>query len=158
PMKIDAFTEPGAAKNTLANGDNANLLIALDGASAGPNADGFLVGATGAGSAIEGLDVFDFSRNQIELQGGGVLLAGDAVGFDTTGRPPNGQRGVRSSTSSRSTTGGTAPAARNVWSGNVGPGLEIGGSIATPATGNLVEGNFIGTDPTGQAADGNGRF
>jgi hypothetical protein len=44
-----------------------------------------------------------------------------------------------------------------VISGNVSSAVDIVGSTGGPATGNYVEGNFIGTDPTGVAADGNGR-
>jgi CSLREA domain-containing protein len=157
PMTINGFSEPGATQNTLANGDNATVLIALDGAGAGPNADGILVGPTGAGSTIRGLDVFDFSLNGIELQGGGVTIAGDDVGFDTTGTPgPNHNDGVHISNSNSSTIGGTTPAARNVISGNRFAGVRIVGNTASPATGNLVEGNFIGTDTSGKAANGNG--
>jgi titin len=157
-VTINGYSQPGASRNTLANGDNANVLIALDGASAGPNADGILVGPSGAGSAIEGLDIFDFSLNQIELQGGGDFIEGNDLGFDTTGSPARSPVGLRISNANNSTIGGTTPAARNVLSGNVGPGLEIVGSTGAPATGNLVEGNFIGTDTTGQSANGNGRF
>ena len=32
---IDGYSQPGAAKNTLAQGDNAKLAIALDGTGAG---------------------------------------------------------------------------------------------------------------------------
>src|SRR5437763_17209557 len=37
---IDGYTQPGASENTLANGDNAVLLIELDGTNAGATADG----------------------------------------------------------------------------------------------------------------------
>jgi CSLREA domain-containing protein len=157
PMTINGFSEPGASPNTLANGDNASLLIALDGASAGPNADGILVATSGAGSTIRGLNIFDFSLNGIELQGGGATVAGDDVGFDATGTPgPNHNDGVHISNSSNSIIGGTTQAARNVISGNKFAGVHIVGSTSSPATGNLVQGNFIGTDTSGKAADANG--
>ena len=41
---------------------------------------------------------------------------------------------------------GTAPADRNVISGNAGAGIYLTGS------GNTVTGNYIGTDPSGTAA------
>jgi CSLREA domain-containing protein len=156
-VTIDGYSEPGAARNTLANADNANVVIALDGASAGPNADGVLVGASGAESTIEGLDIFDFSLNQIELQGGGDTIAGNQIGFDGTGSPARSPQGVHISNSDSSLIGGLTAGARNVISGNVGSGVDIVGSTASPATGNFVEGNFIGTDATGVLANGNGR-
>src|SRR5262245_49413219 len=54
PMTINGYTETGASMNTLANSDNAKILIELNGASAGANADGILIGASGAGSTIKG--------------------------------------------------------------------------------------------------------
>jgi CSLREA domain-containing protein len=156
-VTIDGYSEPGAARNTLANADNAKVLIALDGANAGPNADGILVGASGAGSTVDGLDIFDFSLNQIELQGGGDTIAGNQVGFDSTGLPTHSPQGVRISNSDSSLIGGLIAGARNVISGNLGSGVDIVGSTAGPAVGNFVEGNFIGTDPTGVLANGNGR-
>src|SRR5262249_30484502 len=69
PMTINGYSEMGASMNTLANSDNAKILIELNGANAGPNADGLLVGATGAGSTIQGLAINRFSLNGIELQG-----------------------------------------------------------------------------------------
>jgi CSLREA domain-containing protein len=157
PMTINGYSEPGASQNALANADNAVVEIALDGANAGPNADGILVGPTGGRSTIEGLDIFDFSLNQIELQGGGDTIAGDQVGFDNTGSPTHSPQGVRISNSDSSLVGGLTPGARNVISGNLGSAVDIAGTTGSPATGNFVEGNFIGTDPTGVAADGNGR-
>src|SRR5262249_29260046 len=50
------------------------------------------------------------------------------------------------------TIGGTTPAARNLISGNGDHGVEIfGGKVS----GNIVEGNFIGTNVTAAAALGN---
>jgi hypothetical protein len=49
------------------------------------------------------------------------------------------------------TVGGTAPGARNVISGNRDSGVEISGGKYIPYTGgNVVEGNYIGTDVTGR--------
>jgi titin len=157
PMTINGYSEPGASMNTLANGDNAVVLIQLNGANAGPNADGILVSASGAGSVVTGVDIFSFSLNGIELQGGGSSVAGNFVGFNSNGAPaPNHNDGVRISNSNSSTVGGTTPPARNVISGNDVDGVHIVGSTAAPATGNLVQGNFIGTDPSGTRANPNG--
>jgi CSLREA domain-containing protein len=158
PVAINGYSEPGASANTLINADNAVVEIALDGANAGAGADGLLLALGSAGSTVQGLDIFDFSRNQVELQSGGDVVAGNSVGFDTSGSPTHSPIGVRISNASGNTVGGTTKAARNVISGNVGSGVEIIGTTALPATGNVVEGNFIGTDPTGTSANGNGRF
>ena len=52
--------------------------------------------------------------------------------------------------SSGNTIGGTTAAARNVISGN-----QVGVYLVSDS-GNVVEGNFIGTDTTGTVAIGNG--
>ena len=53
PVVIDGYSQPGASRNTLAGGDNAVLLIALNGAGAGSTADGLEI--TGGGSTVQGL-------------------------------------------------------------------------------------------------------
>ncbi len=42
PVVIDGYTQPGASPNTLANGDNAVLLIELDGSNAGAGSPGLV--------------------------------------------------------------------------------------------------------------------
>jgi CSLREA domain-containing protein len=149
PVVINGYSEPGASRNTLPRGDNAKILIALDGANAGAHADGVLVSSTGADSTITGLDVFDFSNDQVELQGGSNHVAGNDVGYDNTGAPTRSPFGVHVSFSSNNIIGGPTPGARNLISGDLLSGVAVIGTTATGATGNLVEGNFIGTDPSG---------
>ncbi len=58
-----------------------------------------------------------------------------------------------------STVGGTTPAARNLVSGNSGRGVILSNSLGSPfVTGNVIEGNFIGTDVTGALPLGNQFF
>src|SRR5260370_1087697 len=64
PMTINGYSEMGASMNTLANGDNAKILIELNGASSGPDADGILLAPTSTGSTIEGLAINRFSLNR----------------------------------------------------------------------------------------------
>jgi len=173
PVTINGYSERGASMNTLANGDNAKILIELNGANAGPNADGILLGATSAGSTIEGLAINRFSLNGIELQSGGDVIAGNFVGTNPRGNAaePNQNDGIHLSNSSSSTIGGTTPGARNLASGNQIDGIHVVGSTASPATGNTIEGNFVGVNaagtgfvglrPNGSAAgtaEGNGVF
>src|SRR5262249_57121739 len=57
---------------------------------------------------------------------------------------------------SNNTVGGTTAAARNVISGNQVAGVFLGVyDTTTPAFNNLLEGNYIGTDPSGAMAIGN---
>jgi hypothetical protein len=94
------------------------------------------------------------TANGVELDSGGNLVQGNGIGINAagTGAIPNGV-GVFISAAANNTIGGTMITARNVISGNTGDGVRIDGSAAT---GNLVQGNYIGTDDSGMVALGNG--
>jgi hypothetical protein len=80
------------------------------------------------------------------------IVQGNYIGVNTTGSValPNGVFGVRITAGANTNTiGGTAAGAGNVISGNGNDGIEI--SSAT-STGNLVQGNYIGTNAAGTAA------
>jgi CSLREA domain-containing protein len=156
PMTINGYSEQGASMNTLANGDDAKILIELNGSNAGPNADGLLIGPTGAGSTIEGLAINRFSLNGIELQGGGCTIAGNFVGTNPQGNAaePNQNDGIHISSSSSIIIGGTTPGARDIVSGNQLDGIHIVGTTASPATGNIIEGNFVGVNAAGTGSVG----
>ena len=84
----------------------------------------------------------------------GNVVEGNYIGTDKTGTAAlaNGYDGVELGTGATGNTiGGTTAAARNVISGNANAGVEIDG-----ANGNVVEGDYIGTDWTGTVAIGNG--
>ena len=83
---------------------------------------------------------------QLEMAGGDVI-AGNFLGTDTTGEngESNSLTACSSTMSEVTTIGGLTPDARNIISGN-NEGIQITGS---GATGNLIAGNYIGTDATG---------
>ncbi len=56
PVVIDGYSQPGSNPNTLDVGDNAVLLIQLDGELAGA-ADGLLFAVGSEGSTVKGLDI-----------------------------------------------------------------------------------------------------
>ena len=81
------------------------------------------------------------------------VVEGNMIGTDVTGTKPlgNGDTGVlMSDGADDNVVGGLTHAARNVISANLARGVNIDGS-----SGNLVEGNFIGTDVSGTKALGN---
>jgi uncharacterized repeat protein (TIGR01451 family) len=114
----------------------------LGGTAAG--AGNLISGNGGAGVSVSGSD--------------GTLVQGNLIGTDAAGAKAleNGSDGVTISVGSNITIGGTVAAARNVISGNKGSGVRISGISTINATGNLVQGNFIGTDVTGTKPVGNG--
>ena len=92
----------------------------------------------GAGNVISGLG--------LETRGDGTIIQGNHVGISADGTTAlsNGNAGVMIVRASDNLIGGTTVAARNV----------IGGSsnrvtISGPATGNIIQGNYIGTDAAG---------
>ena len=86
------------------------------------------------------------------MTNGGNVIAGNYIGIDVTGTSAlgNGIHGVVISAPSN-TIGGTTAGARNVIFGNNQAGIRI-----VSATGNIVQGNFIGTDAAGTVVLGNG--
>ena len=82
-------------------------------------------------------------------------IRGNLIGIDSTGGVAlsSSGRGIQIGTGgSNNTIGGTIPGARNVISGN----SEDGILIHEEARGNLIQGNFIGTDVSGTKAVSNG--
>src|SRR5207244_696750 len=130
PAVIDATSQPGYAGAPL---------LELDGSAAGGNAHGIYITGT--------LSV-------------GNLIQGNFIGTDRTGHAAIGNapsHGVTIDGASNNTIGGATPGARNVISGNGFFGISIvrGFFSGAPASGNLVQGNYIGTDVDGTAALGN---
>jgi CSLREA domain-containing protein len=146
PVVIDGYSQPGASPNTLANsGDNAVLLIHLQGMSGFPGLSVFA-----GGSTIKGLVINSFTNGAaIYLNGGnaGNRIEGNFLGTNAAGSAALGNySGVTIESSDVNTIGGLTAAARNVISGN-----QIGLLISS-GTGNLVQNNFIGTNADGNVA------
>ena len=149
PLIIDGYTQPGASANTLAVGDDAVLLIELNGTNPG-GAVGLRI--TSGGSTVRGLVINRFGGGGIRLTtAGGNTITGNFIGTNTAGTAgqANTGNGVFIDNSPNNNIGGSSPADRNVISGNVEDGIRIDGA---GATGNRVRGNFIGTNLTGTAA------
>ena len=75
------------------------------------------------------------------------VVEGNFLGLDTTGTNAIDGK-VLDVFTPNNRIGGTTPAARNIISGH--PGMNVGIEMAgSSATGNVVQGNFIGTDASG---------
>jgi titin len=103
--------------------------------------------AEGAGNLISG------NRGAgVGLAAGGNLVQGNRIGTDAGGTAALGNNYGVAVQSPGNTVGGTAGGAGNVISGN-----HTDGVLVQFVGGNLIEGNFIGTDVSGSAALGNSR-
>ena len=154
---------PGAALPTITHTVTISACVSgvptvqLVGSSAGPNVSGLTLGTGSSGSLIEGLVIRNYwtdgslsagirilstsTNNNVRCNRIGTNLAGTAASANNAGMVID---------SSGNTIGGVATGDRNVISGNTYYGLFINGS------GNIVQGNYIGTSPNGSAAVGNG--
>ena len=126
---------------------------ALTGVQVSGGAQNCVVGGTapGAGNLLSG------------NLGGGVLIGftsqlnsiqGNTIGTNAAGTAALGNAGdgVMLFEGGNNLVGGTAPGARNLISGNGSTGVQING---TGASGNTVQGNYIGTNAAGTAAIAN---
>ena len=84
----------------------------------------------------------------------GNVVCGNLIGTKVEGRSRrgNGIFGIYINQAPRNTIGGFVAAARNVVSANGSSGIQL---LGEGATGNVIAGNFIGTDITGKVALGN---
>jgi len=141
PVVINGQTQPGFAGEPLVelhNGTGSASTTGLD-VKAGPTKVlGLAVTGFGAGLLLEG--------------SGGDTVSGCWVGLDLSGTAVGNALGVDIETGSGNVVGGTSTGARNVISGNTSRGV----SLAAGASSNVVDGNFVGTDPTGALARANG--
>jgi titin len=104
----------------------------------------------GAGNLISGND-HGIDEKMAYLNPRGTLVQGNFIGTNAAGTRAVGNGVGLNLGGLQDTVGGTAAAARNVISGNSSYGIT-----AAPGSGALIQGNYIGTDATGNAALGNG--
>jgi len=150
--------------NTRFNRIQGNFIgTDVSGTVAIPNGDGILSNTPdsligGTTPAARNLISGNFDNGIVLFADAGTrnIVQGNFIGTDITGKTSlsNGESGIFISNPTLNLIGGTIPAARNLISGNTGGAVFILGS---GASGNRVQGNFIGTDITGTAPLGNGQ-
>ena len=157
PVTIDGYSQPGASPNTAAKGTNAALKIELNGKDSTGTAEspnGLSIESSNV--VVRGLVINRFIDQGINVGFDdltNVTLAGNFVGTDPSGTIAlgNGGDGIEMD-ASHSVVGGTAPAARNLISGNDVDGLSVSGFGKKVR----VDGNLVGTKADGISALGNG--
>ena len=161
---VDGYTQPGSHSNTSSVGDDAVILIHIDGAKR-PGLTGLnLSGANAANCLIRGLAITGYQYGptpfgsffpnvggyaiQVSPDAGtGNLIQGNFIGVYPDGLTP-GQNSTGVRIDGPATVGGVDPAARNVISGN-SAGIDV------RFKGTVIIGNYVGTDATGTRAVGN---
>jgi len=168
-------TQPGAG-NLISGNWSTHGGVSLWGPAQGNLVQGNLIGTNAAGAAkvgnYDGLLVYGSNqtiggttpaaRNVVSgngrygmiLDSAGTLVQGNFIGTNSAGaaRLSNWGDGIRIG-GDNSTVGGAMAAARNIISGNDGSGVgwtEV--SSSDPSSGNQVQGNYIGTDVTGNVS------
>lgn len=141
PIVLDGTTRPGV---------DGRPVVAIDGGALSEGS-GLTIAAEGA--VVRGLIVGGFPGDGIALKGGGGhRIEGNAIGVDRAGdRAIGNQNGIAIHDSVGNRIGGTDRACRNLISGNRLDGIVIHGG-----SGNVIEGNAIGTDADGTSPLGNG--
>jgi IPT/TIG domain/S-layer homology domain len=151
---IDGYSQPGASPNTDPDGFDGTLLIELSGAGGGPM-NGIQISA--GGSTVRGLVINRFAGlttdagNAIFLNtAGGNHIEGNFLGTDAGGTTAQiNEDNAIIVGSGGNFIGGATPGARNVIaaSGRVALFILTGG--------NVIQGNFIGTQKDGVSPLGN---
>lgn len=159
------------ASSNVISGNSAQVLTGN-----GDTLQGNIIGLNAAGNAAisnllagdipgDGIDigsndlitgnVISGNASGIRLFGSNSKVQGNLIGTDVTGKVAIGnEEGLtfqgNSGPVGSNVIGGTVPAARNIISGNFNFGIDMTGQ------GNVVEGNYIGADITGEVALPNG--
>ncbi|HVX13888.1 MAG TPA: DUF4214 domain-containing protein [Pirellulales bacterium] len=140
---IDATTQPGYVGKPV---------VQLSGASAGSGVDG--LDLNGGHSRVSGLVINQFKGDGIHLSNAGYdTITADYLGTDPTGATasPNGANGVELTGASNSFIGQAVPGAGNLISGNTADAVFVDAASSQ----NVVAGNLIGTNATGETGLGN---
>ncbi len=168
PVVIDGYTQAGSSVNTLAVGDNAVLMVELNGANVGGTAIGFEL--TGGKNTIRGLVINRFGTLPGSFFGsGGIRIASDnnLVSGNFFGCNPAGDAALANLGYSVSVDagvdnviGGITPAERNIFASDAvessssgGVGIQVRNALGETR----IQGNYIGTNASGNAALGNFR-
>ena len=118
--------------------------VEIDSGASGNTIGGTVAGAGNliSGNGWDGVVLLDSGTTSNAVEGN--FIGTDVTGGTAVGNQGNGVEIY--SGASGNTIGGTTAGARNIISGNIGQGVAV---WDTGTTGNMVEGNYIGTDVSG---------
>ena len=117
-----------------------------------------VIGGTTASArnVIAGLDSYGIGVGAVSSNGN--QIQGNYVGLNAAGTARLDTWGGIGVSSSNNTVGGTTPGARNVVGGGTDAGIAVTQAGAFACSGNVVQGNYVGTDVTGTVKFGFTRY
>jgi hypothetical protein len=154
---LPAITHTATIDGTSQTGYDDRPLVALTRLASNQVSRGLEMTGLCTGCVIQGLSIYGFNAGIIARAENTVIRA-NFIGLDLSGDDQDGQGNRIGNTTgifligSGSIVGGVQDADRNVISGNTFTGMRV----VTSSEGKRVEGNYIGTDPSGLLARGNG--
>ena len=154
---LPTITDAVIIDGTSQSGFAGTPVIEVDGSLAGSGVDGLTI--TAGDTTVRGLVINRFASDGIAISvGGNNIIEGNYIGTDVSGTSAlgNGSDGILIANSANNRIGtdgdGTNDTAeRNVISGNGSAGVVI---VNAGATGNVIAGNYIGTNAAGDSALG----
>ncbi|MFL6335798.1 MAG: carboxypeptidase regulatory-like domain-containing protein [Pyrinomonadaceae bacterium] len=149
---IDGYTQPAAAVNTLGVGNNAVLLVELDGSAAGTSANGLEI--TGNTVNVSGLVINRFGGQGILIPAGAEAgVRGCYIGTNAAGTAALGNtgHGIAIINSGSNLIGSSVAGEANLIAGNGGDGVHVEETAGGDADLNFVQGNLIGVSSSGGA-------
>jgi len=156
---LPAITDAVVIDGTTQSGFAGKPIIELTGTGITPPSRGLDI--TCGSTIVRGLVINGF-KEEANAGGQGIIISdngdniieGNFIGTDVTGTQTMGNsNAIQIEDSPNNRIGGTTEASRNIISGNRAMAIAIRGA---GASGNIVQGNYIGTDITGTIALGNG--
>jgi Ca2+-binding RTX toxin-like protein len=153
PVIVDGYSQKGAIRNTLIEGNTARLTIEIDGSTSGLPPGGLSI--TGGESTVRGLVINNFGLCGIQIENEGKnVIEGNYIGCDVSGSIAGGNFiGVNIFDSSQNRIGGDSASASNVIMGNRLIAVLISGDSSMD---NEVQGNYIGNAGTANTDSGSG--
>ncbi|MDQ3814975.1 MAG: CSLREA domain-containing protein, partial [Armatimonadota bacterium] len=172
PLTIDGFSQPGSSPfaheverppgtfEDIATDTPARLLIELNGAGAGANANGLVFGPGSDGSTVRGLVINRFTGSGIVLRANNIKVAGNYIGTSADGSAAlgNGVNGLFVDGGSNSVIGDALQTSSgpdtettiryfNLISANASANVRLATNAqGAGGTNNTLSDNYIGTD------------
>lgn len=155
-VTIDGYTQPGASPNSLPQGNNATLLIELNGSST-PQGNGLTLTNPGS-TIIRGLVINRFAGPDAAgisaTSGLFHLLEGNRIGTNASGTLGLGNTNGIRLVGASAIIGGPEVSQQNLISANTAAGITMLNSDRTTVVGNRIGTTANGTQPLGNGTVG----